>query len=85
MASHRHTTKLLQRFGSTEKDLVLLDWRIVIPVSCCKRVLGCLHSAHQGVTWMHARATVSVYWPGLDAAIPNFHAGCITCREIFPS
>ena len=32
---------------STEKDLVLLDRRIVIPVSCRKRVLHCLHSAHQ--------------------------------------
>ena len=70
---------------STEKDLVLLDRRILIPILCCKRVLRCLHSAHQGVTGMRARANVSVYWPGMDAAIQNFHAGCVTCHEISPS
>ena len=70
---------------STENGLVLLDRRIVIPLSHRKRVLRCLHAAHQGVVGMKARANISVYWPGMDAAIRNYHASCCVCMTIAPS
>ena len=70
---------------STENGLVLLDRRIVITLSHRKRVLHCLHAAHQGMVGMKARANISVYWPGMDAAIQNYHASCCTCTTIAPS
>ena len=41
---------------STDDGLILMDKRIVVPLSHRKRVLRCLHSAHQGVVGMKARA-----------------------------
>ena len=70
---------------SADDGLILMDNRIVVPLSHRKRVLRCLHSAHQGVIGMKARANVSVYWPGMDASIRNFHASCRTCSTIAPS
>ena len=70
---------------STEDGLILLDRRIVIPLSHRKRVLRCLHAAHQGVVGMKARANIYVYWPRMDAAIRNYHASCCVCTTIAPS
>lgn len=70
---------------STDNGLVLLDCRIVIPRSLRKRVLQCLHSAHQGVVGMKARANETIYWPGLDADIRNFRSNCTICNTIAPS
>lgn len=70
---------------SANRGLVMLDRRIVIPSSLRKRVLRCLHSAHQGVVGMKARANETIYWPGLDADIRNFRANCSTCNSIAPS
>ena len=49
---------------TVDKGLVMMDRRIVIPTSFKKRILRCLHSAHQGCNGMHARANISLYWPG---------------------
>ena len=59
---------------STENGLVLLDRRIVIPLSHRKRVLRCLYAAHQGMVGKKARANISVY-----------HASCCVCTAISPS
>ena len=47
------------------RDLVLYGTRIVVPSSLRSEILEVLHSAHQGVTGMKARARWCVYWPGL--------------------
>ena len=39
--------------------------RVVVPLSLRPRVLNKLHSAHQGVTSMHACAQQMVFWPGI--------------------
>ena len=70
---------------STDNGLVLLDRRIVIPKTQRKKILHCLHSAHQGVVGMKARANESVYWPGMDASIRSIRANCMTCSTIAPS
>ena len=70
---------------SVDNGIVLLDRRIVIPVGYRKRVLRCLHSAHQGVVGMKARANETVYWPGMDACIRNHRESCGTCNRIGPS
>ena len=70
---------------STDKGLVLMDRRVVVPTAQRKNLLCCLHSAHQGVVGMKARASESVYWPGMNASIRNYRAHCITCSRIAPS
>lgn len=68
-----------------DDDIALLDKRIIIPTSLRGPVLKTLHSAHQGCTGMTARASTSVYWPGMNASILNFRADCRTCTLIAPS
>ena len=70
---------------SNDQGLVLMDRRIVIPKPLRKKILHCLHSAHQGVDGMKARANDSVYWPGMNASIRNFRANCSFCTTIAPS
>ena len=70
---------------SVDNGLILLDKRIVVPVGMRKRVLRCLHSAHQGVVGMKARANETVYWPGMDRSIRDYRESCNTCNKIAPS
>ena len=67
---------------STDRSLVLMDGRIVIPKSLRRKILHCLHLAHQGVDGMKACANDTVYWPGMNAPIRNFRANCPTCATI---
>ena len=46
---------------STDHGRVLLNWRIVTSKTQWRKVLHCLHSAHQGVIGMKACANESVY------------------------
>ena len=70
---------------STSQGVALLDHRLVIPASLQKDTLNILHSAHQGVTSMKARAATSVYWPGMEANIHNKRFQCKDCNENAPS
>jgi len=70
---------------SSVDGIILYAGRIVIPTSLRKEVLECLHSAHQGVVGMKARAQSTVYWPGLSNAIATRRAQCKTCNSIAPS
>nr|XP_039269967.1 uncharacterized protein K02A2.6-like [Styela clava] len=70
---------------STKDNVILMDSRIVIPTPLRKTILRSLHSAHQGITGMKARANQSVYWPGMNAMIRNFRFGCLTCTKYAPS
>ena len=67
------------RLSLTQDNIVLVGQRVVIPRSLRKYVLRTLHSAHQGLTGMRARANQCVYWPGLDASLRCFKAQCRDC------
>ena len=62
--------------------LYTVDWvilnknRIVIPPSLRQHILTILHSAHQGVTSMTARAENTVFWPGIIPAISALRETC---------
>ena len=64
----------------TDNNLVLLNrktqWR---------KVLHCLHFAHQGVIGMKTHANELVYWLGMDASIFSIRANCMVCSNIAPS
>ena len=62
-----------------------MDGRIIISKSLKKKILHCLHSAHQGVDGMKACANDTVYWSGMNASIRNFRANCSICATVAPS
>ena len=70
---------------TTFENIVLLENRLVIPKSLRKHALAALHSAHQGVTNMQARAKATIYWPGINANIRNTRYTCQNCNEHAPS
>ena len=70
---------------SFNKNLVYMDGRIVIPSKLRPQILKDLHSAHQGTSSMYRRASQSVYWPGMEAAIHNTRFNCQVCNENAPS
>ena len=70
---------------SSLDGVILYKDRIVIPPSLRNEVLDSLHSAHQGVTAMIARAESSVFWPGITPAINDVRSKCNHCNRIAPS
>ena len=70
---------------SNDNGIILLDSRIVIPKALRKRILNCLHMAHQGCTGMQSRAQVSIYWPGMNASIKQRRETCPVCTIKAPS
>ncbi|CAE1306768.1 unnamed protein product [Acanthosepion pharaonis] len=70
---------------STIDGVIVYKDRIVIPPSLRDEVLCALHSAHQGVTSMIARAESSVFWPAITPAIAALRASCLQCNRNAPS
>ena len=68
-----------------QEDIVMFRNRIVIPKRLRSQILRLLHSAHQGIDGMRARASDTVYWPGLTSAIKQIRANCMFCNKIAPS
>ena len=68
-----------------QDGVILLDDRTVIPQVLRERVLDNLHSAHQGVSQMFARAEIAVFWPNLHSDLESVRAACATCRINAPS
>ena len=59
--------------------------RVVIPKQLRPNVLETLHSAHQGITKMIARAATSVFWPGITRDIEETRKQCTHCDRMAPS
>ena len=70
---------------SVSEGVILFKTRVMIPRSLRQEVLEYLHSAHQGVQGMKARAAETVFWPGISASIKDIRARCRTCNTIAPS
>ena len=69
----------------TVDGIILYKNRIVIPPSLRQHILTVLHSAHQGVTSMTARAESTVFWPGITPAIIALRETCNHCNRMAPS
>ena len=82
---------MIRPYWHLSEDLFCLDGkclysqRIIVLKSLCKEILDNLHAAHQETAGMKARASMSVYWPGISSAITSRHAQCDTCNRISPS
>ena len=70
---------------TTVGPVVLYRDRIVVPTCLQPQILDHLHSAHQGVSGMSARATAAVYWPGMQDDIIKKRAACSSCNSSTPS
>ena len=66
-------------------DVVCYGSRLVIPQQLRGQCLSALHSAHQGVSSMTARAVSTLYWPGITADIQRTRDQCPVCSGIAPS
>ena len=81
----------LQPYYRFRSDLSMIDGvalykhRVIIPPALQDNILHCLHSAHQGVTAMMARAEDSVFWPGITSDIAAMRAHCHHCNRTAPS
>ena len=58
---------------------------VIIPPLLREDILTSLHSAHQGVTSMIARAVASIFWPGITPAIKALRQHCNHCNRMAPS
>ena len=80
--------KIYHRFRNeltTIGGVILYKARVLIPVMLRKEVLRNLHSAHQGVSSMMARAESSVFWPGISQDIKQVRERCAECNRMAPS
>ena len=66
-------------------DNVLYKGRALVPPRLRREVLEILHSAHQGVVGMRARAGKSFFWPGINHDIDVTRGQCRDCNDISPS
>lgn len=65
--------------------VVMYNDRVVVPKSLRPTVLTFLHSAHQGVTMMEARARSIIFWPGMSRDIKKKRDSCVPCCRNAPS
>ena len=70
---------------NTVDGIAMYKDRIIIPPSLRQHILTVLHSAHQGVTSMLARAESTVFWPGITSAITALRTHCSHCNRMAPS
>ena len=70
---------------SINNDVVCYGDRIVVPLALRQPCLLALHSAHQGVSGMMARANSSLYWPGMTRDIEATRTNCTECNGNAPS
>ena len=66
-------------------DVIFYRDRVIIPPSLRKRVLGILHSAHQGALAMKLRAQSLVFWPRITCDIEKTREHCKECNRNAPS
>ena len=59
--------------------VILYNDRVVIPPSMRQHVLQVLHSSHQGVSSMEARAREIIFWPGYTKEIVDTRKSCTDC------
>ena len=66
-------------------SVIMYKDRIVMPSSLRPYLLQTLHAAHQGVSSMIARASTSIYWPGINEDVGRMRERCEDCNVRAPS
>ena len=81
---HKHYYRFRNQLWS-ENNMLFLGRRMVVPLKLRSRCLETLHSAHQGVAGMKARASTTVWWPTIGNDIEDVRDRCIKCTVNAPS
>ena len=68
-----------------QEGVIIYNDRVVIPPSLRKAALDILHSAHQGISAMEARARSIIFWPGITNDIKATREACTECCRNAPS
>ena len=68
-----------------DMGVILYGDRVLIPSSLRHHVIQILHSAHQGISGMEARARSLIYWPGISSDIKTARESCALCCKNAPS
>ena len=74
--------RAFHQFHSFIDGIIVYKDYIVIPLSLHQDILSTLHSEHQCVSFMMARAESSMSWPGITPAITAVLANCKHCIRI---
>ena len=81
----RHTLQMARVYWdfrdqlSTDKGLLLMGLRIVIPPCLHEEYLQRLHQGHLSATKVQQNTHQHLYWPGLDADIADYTRRCQEC------
>ena len=65
--------------------VLMYEDRVVLPESLRPVALAILHSAHQGISAMEARARSLIFWPGITSDIHAARLNCRSCNSNAPS
>ena len=74
-----------RRHLSLAGDTVVYRSRAVVPATLQAKLLNTAHSGHLGCTSMVARASQSVWWPGMTAEVRRKREACRSCDAAAPS
>ena len=86
LPSELHEYHNLKDGLSMTDGIIIYKDHFIIPPSLRDEVLQTIHSAHQGISSMLARAEASIFWPGITPAIIAKRAQCTHCnRKVPPS
>ena len=62
-------------------DVLYKSYQAIVPASLRPGLLRKIHRAHQGTDSSVRRARVSIYWPGMQAAIRETCLSCGVCAQ----
>ncbi len=77
---HRYSESLC----SLDGVVLMGDWIVILP-TLRRDILDALHSAHQGINAMCARAADSVFWPSITTDITRIRDQCGNCNRVAKS
>ena len=66
-------------------DLLMYDDRLVIPRCMRLQILDCIHTGHLEIIKCRARASTSVWWPGLTKQIEDLVSQCLAYAKDQPT
>ena len=61
-------------------DLLLKNDKLIVPSSLREEMLSQIHSSHLVIEKCKRRASVVLFWPGMNQQIANMVSKCNTCN-----
>ena len=68
-----------------DDELIVYGCRLAIPSPMRRTILAELHRGYQGIVHTKQRASLTLYWPGINNDIENMITACKQCQDHMPS